>query len=709
MIKISWRKMGPIITKIKQFDFRGLPGRMRETLVVLAKSVAMYSIFITLLLLYVLRKIWMGWWHWKIIGKVADLLHFGIVVKGIDRLIDIVDNGKTGDVSRIYLIELSFKNMKSKKTRAMVTIGGVAVGVGAIVFLVSLGYGLERMVIGRVAKLDELRVVDVGIGEGTNVKMNEEMVKRIGGINGVSEVIPVVSMVSKVKYKNSIIDMMTLGVDERYLRVVNAKIAAGKGLTGSEEVGMISRGGQVAGVSSQRERAVAGDRVNPGLINFNVVGGDKMPIWKEADSESEVLGYLIRSEGGYWGEELWGARYYIGDNELGVGMDPKTGKELSRWVRAKLPLWRADEASDRVVPVLDDSGRQKWEIGWVMDLGLQKSQTVQLEYGDIGLDEYLYGGEVLGVSTSVTAVVATPSADLFETVVATDSAGVEWVEVKRVGDDPNKIKEIKFLSTPALQAWASKGMIKMFGMTSEKAVGEKFKVSYIIPGSMLTDVTGRMQSEEVEYTIAGIVDDETANYYYFHLADAKRLGVKNYSQLKVVAKTQTQVPEIRKNIESMGLRTNSTLDTVAEIEKLFRTLRMVLGLLGTIALAVAGLGMFNTMTVSLLERTREVGVMKAMGMLSTEVKELFLAESMIMGFGGGVLGVLLGWGGGQLLSLVLSSVSVVKGQAMINISYVPFFFVAFILLVSFMVGVVTGWYPSKRATTISALNALRYE
>jgi len=131
--------------------------------------------------------------------------------------------------------------------------------------------------------------------------------------------------------------------------------------------------------------------------------------------------------------------------------------------------------------------------------------------------------------------------------------------------------------------------------------------------------------------------------------------------------------------------------------------------LGTIALAVASLGMFNTMTVSLLERTREVGVMKSMGMLSKEVRELFLAESMIMGMGGGTLGVLFGFIMGWSLSITLSAVSVLKGQGVINISYVPWFFVAFIMLISFMVGIVTGWYPSKRARMISALNALRYE
>jgi len=74
-----------------------------------------------------------------------------------------------------------------------------------------------------------------------------------------------------------------------------------------------------------------------------------------------------------------------------------------------------------------------------------------------------------------------------------------------------------------------------------------------------------------------------------------------------------------------------------------------------------------------------------------------------------VCGVLLGVVGGKLVSILLTSVSVIKGQGAMDISYVPWFFVSFILGVSFMVGIMTGWYPSRRARQISALNALRYE
>ena len=101
--------------------------------------------------------------------------------------------------------------------------------------------------------------------------------------------------------------------------------------------------------------------------------------------------------------------------------------------------------------------------------------------------------------------------------------------------------------------------------------------------------------------------------------------------------------------------------------------------------------------------------MKAMGMRSVEVKELFLAEAMIMGLLGGVFGVLAGWGMGKLLGLLLSTVSVAKGVGMIDISYIPWQFVVFVMTLSFVVGVATGVYPARRARRISALNALRYE
>ena len=665
-------------------------------------------IFILLLFLFLLKKLC------DRLGRVPGMKQIsklsGLVMRRIDR-------SGGGQVSRLYMVELALKNLRAKKVRAMVTIGGVAVGVGAIVFLVSLGYGLERMVISKVARLDELKMLDVGLGEVSSLKMNDEFVKKISEIGDVDEVIPVVGMVSKVRFKNSVSDIMAFGVDQRYIKAVGVKM-----LTGTEfkdkDMGYKFGEGTVAGVSQEIIKANVGDRVDSGIYRLNTVGGEKLSVYEKCDSSSENLGYMMRVEGGVVGEKIWGESYHLGGDSNTYVEDEVTGKELSPWVRLKTSLWQVDDTGV-AIPILDESGAQKWVIGCVRDKGLKKESGEEL--GSFkSLNEYLMGvggGSVLGESTSSatpSALIASTASEsaiakLFDVVVATDSAGVEWVELKKTGDSAKPKEDLAFNDLPSGEAYVSSGLVKMFGMDRQSILGQKFGVSYIIPDGLIPGSSGRTQSQETDYTVKAVVDDDTSNYYYFQIGDAKKLGVKNYSQVKVLTKDQGKVLGVRKTIESSGFRTMSTLDTVAQIENLFATLRLLLGFLGTIALAVASLGMFNTMTVSLLERTREVGVMKAMGMQIAEVRELFLAESMIMGVGGGVMGILLGYLGGRLLSLILSSVSMFKGQGVIDISYIPWFFVTFILTISFVVGIVTGWYPSKRATKISALNALRYE
>ncbi len=135
----------------------------------------------------------------------------------------------------------------------------------------------------------------------------------------------------------------------------------------------------------------------------------------------------------------------------------------------------------------------------------------------------------------------------------------------------------------------------------------------------------------------------------------------------------------------------------------------MLAVLGAVALSIASLGMFNTLTVSLLERTREVGLMKAMGLKNSEVKELFLTESMIMGSMGGFLGLTSGFLAAKLVEAIISAYTLMRGVGLVSIVSVPILFALLIIFISFMVGLLTGIYPARRSTRISALNALRYE
>ena len=699
--------MQKIINKIKSFSFKNFLINFRKAVVFTWSNM----VFLAILFIYVLRGVLKGLTNLKLIGKLFLMLKFYILLKLLTKLMYKIDINKDGGVTKSYLIELAFRNMKAKKNRAIVTVGGVAVGVGAIVFLVSIGYGLEKMVIGRVAKLDELKIADVSLGKSLTVKLNDETMEKIKGFKDVSEVVPVVSMVSKVRYNNSVFDVMSFGVDERYIKIVNPNIISGDKFVDKDRsfVYVEENNSNILGATKEIEMINDDLKTKSGIFDLNVEENKKVMVFIDCDSDSEALGYVIRSEGGYVGEEMWG-EFYLDKNTNLVGKKENSKEEYSKWIRAKVPLWMVDDTG-KAMPKLTKSGDQEWTIGCFTKENIIIEDNKDGRYNFENLDKYLQG-DILGEATesAVLAAEATASADLFETVVATDSAGIEWVELKKVEQaDPNKLKEVPFKGTITGEAFVSTGMLKLLGLTPEKAIGNTFKISYIIPDGNIKGMTGRMQSTETEYKIKGVVEDMTSNFYYFQIADAKRLGISFYSQLKVVANDTDALIGVRKNIEGLGLKTDSTADTVVRIESLFGTLRIILGFLGTIALAVASLGMFNTMTVSLLERTREVGVMKTMGMLSNEVRELFLAESMIMGVGGGVTGILFGYALGRILSIVLSSISLVKGQGMINIATIPWFFTVFILMVSFLVGIITGWYPSKRARQISALNALRYE
>lgn len=159
------------------------------------------------------------------------------------------------------------------------------------------------------------------------------------------------------------------------------------------------------------------------------------------------------------------------------------------------------------------------------------------------------------------------------------------------------------------------------------------------------------------------------------------MGISTYSQAKIVVNDQSVLPQTRKQIELQGFKTTSVVDTVSQIENLFATLRFLLGVLVVVALAVAALGMLNTLTVSLLERTHEVGMMKAIGMKAQEVGP-YLTESMTMGIMGGVGSLFVDYATSKATSFFHSTYALSKGYGFLDITFIPYTFVILILAIS---------------------------
>ena len=308
----------------------------------------------------------------------------------------------------------------------------------------------------------------------------------------------------------------------------------------------------------------------------------------------------------------------------------------------------------------------------------------------------------IGVEVSVVS-----SDGVSELVVEEDGSGT--VRLGSLDDESSPVRTVSISTSSGRQAVLSRSAVRMLGIDEREAVGKTFTVSFVVVGNLLPENEGEIESFPVDYSIVGVIPDESAPFFYVPFTDLRSLGVSDYSQLKTVVSDRSELSDIRKRVESLGYVTRSVADTVAQIDTLFDTAKTVLALVGMTALLVAALGMFNTLTISLLERTREVGLMKAMGMRSEEIRELFLTESLIMGVFGGVFGLVFGYLLGKSLGLILSSFTFFKGIGFVDVSSVPLSLAVFILLLSVMVGLTTGIYPARRATRISALDALRYE
>jgi len=158
-----------------------------------------------------------------------------------------------------------------------------------------------------------------------------------------------------------------------------------------------------------------------------------------------------------------------------------------------------------------------------------------------------------------------------------------------------------------------------------------------------------------------------------------------------------------------GFTVSALSKTVEQANKIFQGIQAVLAVFGGIALTVSAIGMFNTMTVTLLERTAEIGVMRTIGASSTDIVILFIAEAVIVGFLGGIVGILIGVGLGWFFNGLLSVAASRFGGESVSLFRYPTVFLLFIMTFSAVVGFITGLFPARRAAKINPLDAIRYK
>lgn len=162
-------------------------------------------------------------------------------------------------------------------------------------------------------------------------------------------------------------------------------------------------------------------------------------------------------------------------------------------------------------------------------------------------------------------------------------------------------------------------------------------------------------------------------------------------------------------VDEMGLSVFSIADQFNEMKRGFVILDSVLAAVGTVALFVAALGIVNTMVMSILERTREIGIMKAIGASDAQIRTIFLAEAATIGAAGAVLGLVLGWLVTRVANMVVNARFMPAGEDPINLFYFPAWLIFGAIGFSILVSLLAGVYPAGRAARVDPVRALRHD
>jgi len=565
-------------------------------------------------------------------------------------------------------LDITMNNLIKKKSRTLLTTGGVGLGIGAIVFLVSIGYGLQDLVVDKIASLDEVSQITVTTRNGNINKINEKLYSDIKNYKETVDVQPLISVVGSISYNKSISSIAVYGVTTRYLTDSAIKPLTGKYFESNNIIASVAEETNVKGISDSLIESKK-------IYEFNIPTSKWVAVYEKADRTSKIIGYTKTSP----------------TSNLGEYVENKSLKFLSSfyYMWEKTSCKKGDNDCNNGYKVMRDQYKA------------QVQNAGYIEFPNAKVIKIM-NSNVLGVTND------TIDASILGSEVESATDFVELLDELKV-DNAVKTELLTISPSAIKKAVVNAEFAKLIGLPNDQAVGKLVKITFSIPPELINKSNVKITTNEVEYEIVGVVDSEKSPIMYIPYIDLKTIGILNESSFRVKVDNENAVTEVRHRIEALGYNTSSVLDTVNQVNSLFSSLTFLLGIMGFVALAVASLGMFNTFTISLLERTREIGLMKAMGMKSNEVRDLFMTESLVMGLGGGLLGLLIGLVLSTTLNLIVSAYGNSRGVDIDRVSSAPPEFIIIILGLSLFVGLVTGLYPAARSKKISALDALRYE
>ncbi len=259
----------------------------------------------------------------------------------------------------------------------------------------------------------------------------------------------------------------------------------------------------------------------------------------------------------------------------------------------------------------------------------------------------------------------------------------------------------------SLNAVVNKAALESIGLASKPKDIINKQIEVTVP---LSSVDKKLKTIQQKFTIVGVIDSGSGAEIFLPASIFRDAGVPYVTQLKVGASKVDDIANIRTQIESQGLQTTSPVDTIEQINQVFKFMNFMLVGIGSIGMIVAVLGMFNTLTISLLERTKEIGLMFALGARSVDMRKLFIIEALLLSF----IGSLVGMGGafllGRIVNIVMNAFAYQRGvkDTFELFATSPIIILGMLLFMMF-IGLVVVFLPARRAEHINPIDALRRE
>jgi ABC-type antimicrobial peptide transport system permease subunit len=384
---------------------------------------------------------------------------------------------------------------------------------------------------------------------------------------------------------------------------------------------------------------------------------------------------------------------------LGIGMNRNFMKNMETMGSLNVievsPKYEQESSSDKTL--LDDNAIEKFRnienVDAVMPM-LSKYVNVKAGRLEAGISLYGIDLEVMEEFDFKVGDGRFPTKDGKNEIIFGSSISNQFYDPKSRNRYDSR-KEVDLMETP----------LKLFlemGISDERQRGINI------------NTVGILESDSSEKDWSAYMGIETLEKLYKDIErkseGRNRRNEKNdkYQSVKVKVNDIDEVAEVTKEIDAMGFRAWSLNDMLEGMKKTYAGIQAVLGGIGGVSLFVAAIGITNTMVMSIYERTKEIGIMKVIGAEIKDIKKLFLIEAGMIGFLGGIIGMIVSFAISNIINKVALSF-MDGGMGIEEISYIPIWLYLVALAFSTFIGIIAGYYPAVKAMKLSVLEAIRTE